>query len=208
MRSRSPNAVAVQLVNATGGPECDEPKRVEFDPARVCAPQFHLDHERGIAGSYGRRVWGVTKEDGINLRIGPEFVAAKASGRRLLAPQGTYPAEVSEWFAAALLRLDGYEEGPSRRARDHVFKRFAGSVGGGLAVAGYREGDVLIDGSPNASRQSDVVVGPVVNFGLGFWITRDVVVRGDLYGMFAKPHLSFPWRRVPAFAGIGVVKVF
>lgn len=73
---------------------------------------------------------------------------------------------------------------------------------------GFRESDVLIDGTNTASGRSDVVVGPMMNLGFGYWITADLIFRGDLYGTFAKPELSFPWNRFGSFAGIGLVKIF
>ena len=208
VRPQHPNAVAIQIVNAAGGPRCEGPEGVEFNPATVCAPQFDLEQAPGIAASYSRRVWALTKKDGINLRIGPEFVGARISSRRLSAPAGAYPAEVSEWYAAALVRVDAFDDGPALRRRDRVGNRLNFSVGGGLAVGGYRESDALIDGTNRGSGKSDVTVGPVVNFGIGYWITGDLNLRGDLYGMVAKPQLSFPWNRFASFAGIGIVKTF
>ena len=72
VRPQHPNAVAIQIVNAAGGPRCEGPEGVEFNPATVCAPQFDLEQAPGIAASYSRRVWALTEKDGINLRIGPE----------------------------------------------------------------------------------------------------------------------------------------
>jgi hypothetical protein len=179
-----------------------------FDPARVCAPQFDLAPAPGFAVSYDRRLWDITKNGGINLRIGPALVWAPVSGRSLSAPQPTYPAEVSEWFAAGLLRFDIYHQGGTRRMREDIFNRMDFTVGAGLAFAGFREGDALIDGTSNVTRKTDVVVGPVVNFGVGYWIRRDLVLRGDVYSTFAKPELSFRWGSYPSFAGIGLGKTF
>jgi hypothetical protein len=179
-----------------------------FDPVRVCAPQLSVGSAPGIAGSYGRRVWGVGKKEGINLRLGPEVVGAWVSSRALFAPQVAYPAEISEWFAAGLLRLDVFHEAPVRRLRDELGNRLSLSAGGGLAFGGFREGPVRIDGTSNPNRRTDVVVGPAINVGFGYWITKDLIVRGDLYGTFAKPALSFPWDGRASFAGIGLVKVF
>ena len=208
MRTQRPSAVGVQYIAGHGGPGCEVPQGVEFDPVAVCAPQLSVGSAAGIAGSYGRRVWSVTKKEGINLRLGPEVVGAWISGRTVFAPQATYPGDVSEWFAAGLLRLDAFNEGPVRRLRDDIGNRLNFSAGAGLAVGGFREGKVLIDGTNNTNRQTDVVVGPVVNFGLGYWITKDLILRGDVYGTFAQPRLSFPWDGRASFAGIGLVKVF
>jgi hypothetical protein len=208
MRTQSPNAIGVQYIAGHGGPGCEVPQGIMYDPERVCAPQLSVGSAAGIAGSYGRRLWGVTKKEGINLRLGPELVGAWISGRTVFAPQTTYPGDVSEWFAAGLLRLDVFNEGPVRRLRDEIGNRLNFSAGAGLAVSGFREGAVLIDGTSNENRQTDVVVGPVVNFGFGYWIRRDLIVRGDVYGTFAQPRLSFPWDGRASFAGIGLVKTF
>ena len=208
MRTQSPNAIGVQYIAGHGGPGCEVPQGVMFDPVAVCAPQLSVGSAAGIAGSYGRRVWGMTKKEGINLRLGSELVGAWVSGRSLFAPESTYPADVSEWFAAGLLRLDVFNEGPVRRLRDEIGNRLNLSAGAGLAVGGFRESAVLLDGTSNANRQTDVVVGPVVNFGIGYWITKDLILRGDVYGTFAQPKLSFPWDGHASVAGIGLVKVF
>ena len=208
IRSQKPNAVGVQFIRGHGGPECEVPQGEYFDPARVCAPQLQLHSENGVAASYGRHLWGISRKEGMNLRIGPELVAARVSGRSLSAPQATYPAKVSEWFAAGLLRFDFHNEGPTNRIREQVFNRMDFTIGGGLAFAGFREGDVLIDGTANLNRKTDVVVGPAIGLGLGYWITKDLILRGDAYGAFAKPELSFVWKGYASFAGIGLVKTF
>jgi len=208
MRTQSPSAVGVQYIAGHGGPGCEVPQGVMYNPEQVCGPQLSVGSAAGIAGSYGRHVWRMTRKEGMNLSLGPEVVGAWISGRTVFAPQATYPGDVSEWFAAGLLRLDAFNEGAVRRLRDEIGNRLNFSAGAGLAVGGFREGKVLIDGTSNTNRQTDVVVGPVVNFGLGYWITKDLILRGDVYGTFAQPRLSFPWDGRASFAGIGIVRVF
>ena len=63
MRTPNSNAIGVQYIAGHGGPGCEVPQGVMYDPEQVCGPQLSVGSAAGIAGSYGRRVWGMTKKE-------------------------------------------------------------------------------------------------------------------------------------------------